>query len=261
MKFYKNGFTLAEIMIVLTIIGVLSAILLPTAFHSAPDENLAKFKQANATLASVVRQLVSSDKYYSPGNLGKYPDGITTVPKDYFCKTFSDLVSTTNETGCTKINGSASSGCAAADGTNVTTGILCGSSVTPANIDTIGAKTVGDGGCRESESKATAPANSAHNIIVTSNKVVYYEAKPDCPFGFGGLADNVLIDSTGTSRTDSSSAVGFVSPRCYKIICVDVDGTANSDVAPYAYALRSDGKLIPGARAQLDINKGLSGDD
>ena len=39
----KKAFTLAEIMIVLVIIGVLSAILLPVAIHSAPDENVMKF--------------------------------------------------------------------------------------------------------------------------------------------------------------------------------------------------------------------------
>jgi len=33
----KKAFTLAEIMIVLTIIGVLTAILLPIANHSRPD--------------------------------------------------------------------------------------------------------------------------------------------------------------------------------------------------------------------------------
>ena len=36
----KKGFTLAEIMIALTVIGVITSILLPVAFQSTPDENI-----------------------------------------------------------------------------------------------------------------------------------------------------------------------------------------------------------------------------
>ena len=41
----KNAFTLAEILIVLVIIGVLTMILLPMAFQSSPDEEVIKFKK------------------------------------------------------------------------------------------------------------------------------------------------------------------------------------------------------------------------
>ena len=44
---YPRGFTLAEIMIVLAIVGVLTAILLPVAINSAPNENVMKFKKGN----------------------------------------------------------------------------------------------------------------------------------------------------------------------------------------------------------------------
>ena len=67
----KKAFTLAEIMIVLTIIGVLTAILLPIANHSRPDEAVMKFKKADTTLKNVIRELVNSDKYYLNGDLAK----------------------------------------------------------------------------------------------------------------------------------------------------------------------------------------------
>ena len=41
----KKGFTLAEILIVLVIIGVLTMILLPIAFQSSPDEQDMKLKK------------------------------------------------------------------------------------------------------------------------------------------------------------------------------------------------------------------------
>ena len=55
----KKAFTLAEILIVLVIIGVLTAILLPIAFQSSPDENVMKFKKANNTLGTIIRELTS----------------------------------------------------------------------------------------------------------------------------------------------------------------------------------------------------------
>ena len=77
LKSIKCGFTLAEIMIVLSIIGILTAILLPIANHSRPDENVMKFKKANTTLARAISELVNSDEYYLDGDLGirKMPDG------------------------------------------------------------------------------------------------------------------------------------------------------------------------------------------
>ena len=47
MKVDKNkAFTLAEVMVVLTVIGILTAILLPSALHSTPDKNVMKFKKS-----------------------------------------------------------------------------------------------------------------------------------------------------------------------------------------------------------------------
>ena len=77
MKFLKTklAFTLAEILIVLVVIGVITAILLPVAIQSSPDENVMKFKKGNATLGKVISELVNNDKYYADGDLGKYPNG------------------------------------------------------------------------------------------------------------------------------------------------------------------------------------------
>ena len=67
----KKAFTLAEVMIVLTVIGILTAILMPIAFHSTPDQNVMKFKKANSTLGTIFRELVSSDKYFQDGDLSR----------------------------------------------------------------------------------------------------------------------------------------------------------------------------------------------
>ena len=103
MKKSKNrAFTLAEVMIVLTVIGILSAILIPVAWQSTPDKNVLKFKKGYNTLTSVIRELVSSDKYYQNGDLGIKSDGTWIVgavsqASLYFCKTFADVITVKNE--------------------------------------------------------------------------------------------------------------------------------------------------------------------
>ena len=57
----KKGFTLAEILIVLVIIGVLTMILLPMAFQSSPDEEVMKFKKGYNTITTAIKELVSGD--------------------------------------------------------------------------------------------------------------------------------------------------------------------------------------------------------
>ncbi len=66
-----QAFTLAEILIVLVIIGVLTMILLPVAFQSSPNEDVMRFKKGYNTLLTATRELVSSDRYYQNGDLGR----------------------------------------------------------------------------------------------------------------------------------------------------------------------------------------------
>ena len=61
----KFAFTLAEVMIVLAILGVLTTVLLPVAFNAKPDKNIMKFKKANQTLFAAVRQMITSDLYFN----------------------------------------------------------------------------------------------------------------------------------------------------------------------------------------------------
>ena len=92
----QKAFTLAEIMIVLSVIGVLTAILLPSAWHSAPNENVMKFKKAHNTLYRVINELVTSDKYFKDGDLGIRSGGTQLslkAHKKYLCEVFADVLS------------------------------------------------------------------------------------------------------------------------------------------------------------------------
>ena len=89
----KKAFTLAEIMIVIMVIGILSAILLPVAFQSAPDENVTKFKKSHNILGTIIRELVNSDRYYSDGDLGTLKNGSAVTSAKYFCESMADVLS------------------------------------------------------------------------------------------------------------------------------------------------------------------------
>ncbi len=88
----NKAFTLAEVMIVLTVIGILSAILLPVAINSTPDKNILKFKKANQTFMTMMREFASSGEYFTPGNLNLKPDG-SPSSHVYFTESIVDFLS------------------------------------------------------------------------------------------------------------------------------------------------------------------------
>lgn len=245
----KKGFTLAEIMIVLTVIGVLTAILLPVAFHGAPDENVLKFKKANNTLGTVIKELVSSGEYYTPGDLGKDKSGNWVTKKDYFLRTFADVISVKevvyppNETGTYNTNW------------------VVGES-DPNKY------TVIDTACKTKQA-------SLSSYVVSTDNVYYYEYNDSSVYG----ADSVYIvneirnpfyhrwDQVTDSSTCKSMPAGPAQTKCikdhlilngfyyvHKIFCIDVDGI-NKGEDPFGYGIRVDGKILVGKRASEWILK------
>lgn len=239
----NNAFTLAEIMIVLTVIGILTAILLPIAFQAAPDENVMKFKKANATLATVIRELVNSDKYYLNGDLGTRADGTLidgTHDGDvtYFCETFADVIST-KKVECSDTHTAA---------------------IYYTTSDTYSVEH--DENLEKLDSVCVNYADAGEEIVA-SDGVVYYQTCPDYTFGHvsaaGGetpASKRVFSDpSLPANKPDSN---GF--DAIYKFFCIDVDGI-NQGEAPFGYGIRADGKILYGARANLWIQKSIQQND
>ena len=101
----KKAFTLAEIMIVLSVIAILTAILLPSARNVMPDEKVMKFKKGHLAFVNVINELVNSDKYYLNGDLGVRAnnvliDGLHEGDNTYFCETFADVLGNIKEKDC-----------------------------------------------------------------------------------------------------------------------------------------------------------------
>ena len=243
---YKKAFTLAEIMIVLAVIGILTAILLPTAYHATPDENVMKFKKANATLYKVISELVNNDKYYLDGDLGTKPDGSiiygsfarssgntgTDDDVKYFCNTLSDVLSTKSVNCSTAKTGE--------DNPTYTFVQIPSSSETLESWQV----SLADGKLRFD----TACANIAATVgaeIVTADGVEFYQANPAATFG---------VQWSGSKLFDKKDGNGLLDT--YKVMCIDVDGIGKGE-APFGYGVRIDGKILTGARADEWIKKNL----
>ncbi len=246
MKFlYKlKAFTLAEVMITLTIIGVISAIVVPVAFHSRPDENVMKFKKAHNTFYQVINTMVTSDKYYQDGDLGTKADGTragyTEADSTYFCNTFADLVST--------ISVNCSMAKTVINASHGFSSFVCLNDppVQSWQISTADSKLRLDSVCLQT-------ANEVGPEIVTTDDVVYYQANPQATFG-------INWDHHGCNRLFYHPTYTEVdgTQRYYKIFCIDGIGNGED---PFGYGIRYDGKIINGKRADEWLEKDIQGEN
>ena len=244
----KKAFTLAEVMIVLTVIGVLTAILLPVARQSMPDEDLMKFKKAHNTLGTVIRELVTSDKYYSDGELAKMPNGNYVDSATYFCETMADILNT-KKVECEDVSSSKESGITL-DSPN---------RIPQDDLDMI---------CDMSLSEFSKPQ------ITTVDNILIWEADPSSHFGikktytlrenetpyhyytlWDGKLSSKDADGNWNSGWNDHYDVGFY--YAYKGICIDID-EFNNGVAPFGYGIRVDGKIMTGTRAQQWLERNIN---
>ncbi len=234
----KKAFTLAEVMITLTVIGIITAVIIPVAIQSKPDENILKFKKAHNTLYQTISTLVNSDKYYLNGNLVYKPDG-SFVDREYFCKTFAEVVSPKfvdcNWTGEVK------------------------SWLSHYNLGYVYNNEVWNSWCVD------ALSIGAKAQIITTDGITFYEANQPYHFASKWPTSSQINDNPNvggqllfynTSYT-SFSEVGF--NEIYKPICIDIDGIGKGE-EPFAYGIRYDGKIVASDRVKEWLEKSIQGE-
>lgn len=78
----SNAFTLAETLVVLTIIGILVVICLGALMNSTPDKNKALFKKAYSVTERTVAELVNDENFYpyDPTRIGFLNTDMVEIP-------------------------------------------------------------------------------------------------------------------------------------------------------------------------------------
>ncbi len=246
----KKGFTLAEILIVLVIIGVLTMILLPMAFQSSPDEEVMKFKKGYNTITTAIKELVSSDEYYQDGDLGirangNLIDGNHEGDITYFCQTLADLLNT-KSVNCYNQTG----------GFNRQTGYTY--------VNEEGAQDAWGESAKEHMDRGCKTDPQIKPEIITNDGLIFYIPNPSYTFGITAHKELDIIQGDtqeeidGINKTEDvrmflkTNEDGFLNN--YRIICMDIDGIGEGE-DPFGFGIRVDGKILNGLRAQEWLNK------
>lgn len=97
MKQNIKAFTVAELVIVIAVLGIISATVAMSSIKSAPNDKLLKFRKAHMMLTKGVEELSGNKVFYTQGDFSKKADG-SIVPHlkqdgiDYFCDTLSTML-------------------------------------------------------------------------------------------------------------------------------------------------------------------------
>ena len=255
----KKAFTLAEIMIVLSVIAVLAAVLLPASRNLVPDDNVAKFKKVHNTFYAAIRELVASDKYNFEGDLGRRPDeslidGTHTGDSKYFCQSLADILNPKN-VNCSDVDALHWGAPLCAGGGSCPTGQqVVNQAVWEAakiRLDTI---------CKDK----TETIDAVGAELELEDGVVMYQTDPHVSFGFMSSGIRVLAEPGTTPWMYDEN--GF--DVSYKAFCIDIDGTPEDatkndciNECPFGYGIRADGRILNGARAEEWLKKSIKSEE
>ena len=264
----KRAFTLAEIMIVLSVIAILTAILLPSARNAMPNEKVMKFKKGHNTLYSAVSELVNSDKYYLNGDLGTKVDGEELSEwndkpehQQYFCKTLSEVLAIKFADCTTLLNGTGgglSLTLVECSASNYTEQMANCNGKAVENERMQNRKELLDTNCR----KKPHAYNVTQKQLITNDDIWYYDISPKTTFGVKVTGDVRLFSPPSQTPPTFYDDAGM--DYKYKYFCMDIDGVPDNatedncvNECPFGYGIRADGKILNGARADEWLNKSI----
>lgn len=139
----KPGFTLAEIMVAIGVLGVLSAMLIPTIAKIAPDKNKVMFKKAYYTLERAADNMINDDNNYPSNAIDTLANVIrgfnyttaTTNTSNKFCYFLSDELNTVGTVSCPATNATGTGTFTTTDGIKWTVYIPISDATTTGNAN------------------------------------------------------------------------------------------------------------------------------
>ncbi len=231
----KCAFTIAEIMIVFTVIGVLSAILIPALFMSSPDQGKLRAKKAFNTLTRAVENLTNSGPYDLNGGM-LVATSFSTDADDrnaFFCNNLAEILNV-KSVDCTKddVNGAITStdGCAAFVSDTTNRKQLC---------------------LKESTTNNVADYETLQNEFDNACKKAFYDNNtPKGEFNFV-TSDGIMwgIQRTDFNNNQTLTLNAVTSPAFYNLVCIDVGNHKKSEYI-YGAGVRKDGKILVGKKLQ-----------
>lgn len=264
MSFAKNkGFTLAELMVVFTVVAIIAALLIPTLLSVAPDRSELKAKKAYNTLTRAVETLTNNAPYdANDGILDAVPyitnnDAIIQQHQrnSFFCNNLAELLNVRNAncneatgagwmnaknvTGTALNSNEATAVCAAANDCGQklhfdTTDNVFDFDILQQNLDMI---------CSNYVTANNAPAN-LYNFLT--------------PDGSGWI-----IQKYDFSLTNNTVYGGVTFPTIYATVCVNTgdltDRTNTTNL--YGIGINRAGKILAGRKLQDLIDRDLNNDD
>ncbi len=269
-----KAFTLAETMITLTVIGIITAVIIPVAVHSKPDENIMKFKKAHNTLYQVISTLINSDKYYLNGDLGIRADGVQLIAQydEYFCSTVADVLSAKKFSCPEDLNTNVYAQINLYVGGHESCRFSCDAMASSTYEYTVTAETI---------AKAKSDLDSLCKKVVTTSYVVaidnitFFETNPAMRFGstsWNLFCPNFTLPRYFSPPNQFPAAYHDQNGMDinYKVYCIDIDSIPTKDgskcddikdICPFGYGIRADGKILTGKRADEWLEKSIQGEN
>lgn len=257
-KYTKKAFTLAEIMIVFTVIGILTAVLIPTLFVAAPDQEKLRVKKAYNTLTRSIEALTNSGVYSEiSGTLEStsFVKGDTDDDKKararFFCNQLTEALNV-NHSNCQldKLDAKITKTCTN-DFSQDTSGGLGARNSMCLKTTTSGSDTVLD--YEKLQGEFDTACESYQDAIGTTKPREYYNFT---------TSDNILwsVQLTNFAHNETVSIDGITIPVFYNLMCFNVDN-AKSATQTYGIGIRKDGKVLVGSKLQEILDEDMKDEE
>lgn len=241
----KKGFSLSEALLTLTIIGIVTAIVIPVILSVTPDSNIVAFKKAYSTIEQTISTLVNDEDYYpscrhvlatdASGNQYTVPAALN-IPD---ATTLSNI--------STQTNGACTAGDASTSGINKFCTLFSQQILTDGTVN-----------CAQSTDANGSPTSSGYTTFTSKNGMTWtiVSPSPQFPISETDYTTRIIVDVNGTKPPNCSfvalSYSGYSATACP---ASKVWPTVTAGKAPdiYDFGLRYDGDVKPNPSDQASL--------